>query len=38
MDENYDQMKGYTFAYFRGPDNELVEIIQNPSLFEKIGV
>lgn len=36
MDENYGQMKGYTFAYLRGPDQELVEIIQNPSFFEKI--
>lgn len=36
MDQNYDQMKGFTFGYFRGPDGELLEIIENPSLIEKI--
>ncbi len=36
MDSGYGQMKGYTFAYLRGPDNELVEIIENPGLFDKI--
>lgn len=36
MDEHYDKMKGFTFGYFRGPDHELVEIIQNPGLMEKI--
>src|ERR1700742_3048856 len=29
MDKNYGQMKGYTFAYLRGPDGELIEIIEN---------
>ena len=36
MDSGYGQMKGYTFAYLRGPDNELVEIIENPGLLDKI--
>ncbi len=36
MDEHYDKMKGFTFGYFRGPDSELVEIIENPGLMEKI--
>ena len=36
MDSGYGQMKGYTFAYFRGPDNELIEIIENPGLMDKI--
>ena len=36
MDSGYGQMKGYTFAYLRGPDNELLEIIENPGLLEKI--
>lgn len=36
MDNEYGQMKGYTFAYLRGPDNELVEIIQNPGFLDNL--
>jgi catechol 2,3-dioxygenase-like lactoylglutathione lyase family enzyme len=36
MDSDYGQMKGYTFAYLRGPDQELVEIIENPGFLDKL--
>jgi len=36
MDQDYGQMKGYTFAYLRGPDGELVEIIENPGFLDKL--
>ena len=36
MDKDYGQMKGYTFAYLRGPDGELVEIIETPGFLDKL--
>ncbi|WP_186292766.1 VOC family protein [Mucilaginibacter corticis] len=36
MNRDYGEMNGYTFAYLRGPDGELVEIIENPGFLDKL--
>ena len=36
MDSAYDAMNGYTFAYLRGPDQELIELIENPGFLDKL--